>query len=505
MRRIAQTLGSLVTLDRVFALAVACLVFHLGTKTPIADPDLGWHLRVGESVWRDGWPPLVDEFSHTIAGKPWIAYSWLFELVFWWLGAALGFHAVIVASAALVAATFVVVYRLCRAAGGAPIAAYAATTLALIATAPYVSQRPGNVSFLLVAVVLATLLRYRRGEPARLWPLVPLMALWANVHLFFVYALAWLWLAALWAWGETALRLASRPPRGWRPLGLIALLCTAAPVANPYGARLIANVADLASQPASLAVITEHTSPDFHGAAIIALPLLLATLAALAWSRERPDPFALVLVLLHLALALYMQRNLPYLGIVAAPVLARAATRAWPALRITVDARPLPPRHALAHIGLAVLFVALALSAAPTHAALERNLRADAFPVDAVSFLREQPPLGRMMNGYNWGGYLIQTLYPRYRVSIDSRSGAYGEAFTLEYLEAHFARPGWEAYLERMRPDFVLWERDAALALALARSPGWVEVYRDRIAVIFVRGDHPLRAALEQARPRTEA
>ena len=92
-------------------------------------------------------------------------------------------------------------------------------------------------------------------------------------------------------------------------------------------------------------------------------------------------------------------------------------------------------------------------------------------------------------------------------VSIDSRSGAYGEAYTLDYLNAHFARDGWQTYLARLAPDFVLWERGGALATALAASPDWARVYADDVAVIFVRADHPLRAMLEHATAagRTEA
>src|ERR1039457_1075796 len=54
------------------------------------DPDVWWHLRTGEWILQYGAVPHTDPFSMFGAGKPWVAYSWLFELLifqlFRWLG-----------------------------------------------------------------------------------------------------------------------------------------------------------------------------------------------------------------------------------------------------------------------------------------------------------------------------------------------------------------------------------------------------------------------------------
>ena len=41
------------------------------------DPDLGWHLKVGEEILESGSVPHYDHFSHTMPGHEWIAHSWL--------------------------------------------------------------------------------------------------------------------------------------------------------------------------------------------------------------------------------------------------------------------------------------------------------------------------------------------------------------------------------------------------------------------------------------------
>jgi hypothetical protein len=350
-------------------------------------------------------------------------------------------------------------------------------------------------SFLLAAVWARALVRWGRGLPVSLWPLVPLMVLWANVHVFFVVGIAWLWAAT--AWSALEERAGRRPVgRGWRPLAAASVAVTVAPLANPWGWQLIAHVVEISRHPVAIAAIVEFSSPDFHGPGAFALPFLLALVAGSALARERPDGFLLTLALGHLAAGLYVQRNLPLLAVVGAPIVARAFSVAFDA---RAAALPLPRRHAVAHLGLAVAFVVLAASALPTQAALEPNLAPREFPVAAARFLRGQPPLGRMLNGFNWGGYLIHALWPDYQVSMDGRTTVYGEAETLAYLDLHFARPGWRGQLARWRPDFVVWEREGALAVALGDDPGWAAVYRDDVAVVLVRADHPHRAALEAA------
>ena len=486
-----------VTPDRVFTIAVAAMVLHLVARTPIADPDLGWQLRVGEWIWQHGGLPATDPFGYPNAGRPWVVYSWLGELVFWLLASHMGVHALVLACATLVAATFVVVLRASREAGAAPTAAYAATIVAAVATAPYTSERPGMASFLLAAVYARALLRWRRGASGAPWMLVPLMALWVNVHVFFVFGIAWLWAVVIWTAAESAIVRHAAPDRRWRGLLAVAVAASVVTLLNPYGWRLLAHVVEISHHPVAIPVIVEFSSPDFHAAGLFVLPLLLALITALATGTERPDAFLTVLVAGHLALALITQRYVPLLAIVAAPLVGRSLTTA---LRLDPDgAARLSGRHAVAHAAIAAGFVLLAATAAPTAAALEPNLRSGEFPVDAVRFLRRQPNLGRLVNSFNWGGYLIYALYPDYQVSMDGRTTVYGEDETRSYMDMHFVRDGWRPYLAHWHPDVVLWERHGALAVALGDSPDWVRVYADDTAVVFLRADHPLRAEIEAA------
>ena len=57
---------------------------------PVLDPDIWWHLRTGQWIVEHGAVLTTDPFSSYGMGKPWIAYSWLFEILIYSLYQAFG-------------------------------------------------------------------------------------------------------------------------------------------------------------------------------------------------------------------------------------------------------------------------------------------------------------------------------------------------------------------------------------------------------------------------------
>ncbi len=52
---------------------------------PIFNPDLGWHLAVGRFIASSRTVPRADFLSWSMAGKPWIDFEWLTQLLFFGL------------------------------------------------------------------------------------------------------------------------------------------------------------------------------------------------------------------------------------------------------------------------------------------------------------------------------------------------------------------------------------------------------------------------------------
>src|SRR5258708_1826423 len=59
--------------------AIPIVVTARPVAVPILDPDIWWHLRVGEWVVQHRALPTNDPFTQE--ARPWVAYSWLYEVV----------------------------------------------------------------------------------------------------------------------------------------------------------------------------------------------------------------------------------------------------------------------------------------------------------------------------------------------------------------------------------------------------------------------------------------
>jgi hypothetical protein len=121
----------------------------------------------------------------------------------------------------------------------------------------------------------------------------------------------------------------------------------------------------------------------------------------------------------------------------------------------------------------------------------EKTVRAaqeEYFPVEAVRFLDESPPPGRMFNSYNWGGYLMFAA-PDVPVYVDGRTDLYDDTFLRAYLDIVLIREGWETALDEQEIGFVAIEANSVLAVMLRTMPGeWEEhLFDDERSAIFVR------------------
>jgi hypothetical protein len=229
------------------------------------DPDVWWHLRVGEWILQNGAVPHTDPFSMFGAGKPWVAYSWLFELLIYQLFRWLGLAGLVVYTTGMVVCIAVVLHRLIRRLQSDFSLGVLLTAVASYSLIPLYTPRPWQFTILLFALELDLLLQARKNGRMRLLLWLPLLfALWANVHIQFINGLVVLAIAAAESmlaarWNVIQTRL--RP--GW--LCGISLACVLATLVNPYGWRIYQVAYGLATQTGVLDKITELSAMPFRG------------------------------------------------------------------------------------------------------------------------------------------------------------------------------------------------------------------------------------------------
>jgi hypothetical protein len=487
------------TTRRLFQLVLLAALFALAARN-ITDGDFWWHLSTGQYILATHSIPHADIFSYTRAGQAWVTHEWLSQVLIAALYQVGGFGALIVAFAGIIAAAFFIAFR--RSAGNLLTHQYAdcrgqacilmrqyvsafVTLLGAVSTMVVWDVRPQMISLLLTSLCLWILDRYRRDETTRaVWLLLPLMLLWVNFHGSFPVGLALVALYLLagvieWRWrvfGEPRLS-----PRGLARLALVLGLMLLVIPLNPNGVRLYTYPFETLNDPIMQSQIAEWQSPDFHRLDMQPFAwLILATFAALAYTRRRFSLTQILVLAAALFEGLHSVRLMPLFALVAIPILSEAI--------------PIAPRVANTRARnsgwlnwsiLVVVMLVVALYAGRVAQNQAKTERA-AYPTEAVAFIQREHLTAPMFNLYEWGGYLIWRLYPERRVFIDGRADVYG-ALIQDYLASYRAAPNWRTVLDRYGVGLVLIPPDAPLATVLAEDPNWSRAFQDKQAVIFLR------------------
>ena len=148
------------------------------------DADLWWHLRTGNWILQHHAIPVHDVFSWSTMGKPWVAYSWLFDVLLAQIYRFAGLHGILTFSTLMMLACIAGLVMLLML-YTTLLRAIAIAAVAFVALIPLESPRPWLFTILFFIAELYFLLQAReRSNPRWLLPILPLFVLWANIHIF---------------------------------------------------------------------------------------------------------------------------------------------------------------------------------------------------------------------------------------------------------------------------------------------------------------------------------
>jgi hypothetical protein len=473
----------------------------------MAESDLFFHLKAGQEILARHGLPGRNLYSFTAPDYPDLDTSWLAEV-----GAAVvfgrgGFPAVVIAKTLVLLLAFAGAYRLCRRRGAGEVASALALAAAAFVGRDRFVERPHVFS---LAGAVATLLAIdallkRRNEPAAAartaaWFLAAVVV-WANLHAGVFVAPVLVGAAAL---GAGAI---ARDGAGARRLALLAAGAALAALVTPVGWGLIRYLRLHLVLPA-LHPVDEFRAPTwvsdaalvvYAGAFVAAAAFLLVTGDGPA--RRRQIASTLLVALLPLgALAAHSVRFGADFALVAAPVLAVAATLAGERLTLRLGRRrpevaqllrsPLP---AAATAALLIGFsIAPRLAARSTFGGgLGIGLDTRELPLAAIAFANEHGLRDRMYNDFEIGSYLLFEPvggYPRGRVFVDPRLPAYPPEMHRLLGRSDLSRDDWQAAMDRYGVDSALLAYAGINRRVAWWDPArWALVFSGDDARVFVR------------------
>jgi hypothetical protein len=433
-----------------FSVSLLCYAAALLFTFHEADEDLWGRMAAGKLVMSEGRVPRKDVFAYVPTKPQWVDHEWLSGVVFYQVHRALGGAGLLVLRAALGVGAMALLLHAARGASPWTVAFLSLAALPLLAQGFNSVVRAQAFTFLFFALTLFVLER-GRGRLA----LVPLVALWANLHGGFV-------LGPLLLLGYGFYRLAAAS--------------LAASLLNPYGLEYWRYLGE--ALPMARPEIVEWRSADLSGIGDIHIQAALLLVVVLV--RGLRPRFAHLVLLGGAALATLLHvRFAPLLGMVIVVTLGGSWEALFERRRHVLALGAMVSALGLVAIGGAVSWIRRDLS-------LQLRVPSDRYPIAAVSRLRDES--GNLAVFFNWGEYALYHLYPAVLVSIDGR---YETVYGNDVVRANWAFtrgvPGSERFLDTYRADFALYPRDTGAARWLGAASGWTLLLENGFFVLYRR------------------
>jgi hypothetical protein len=427
--------------------------------------------------------PSTDPFSAYGQDRPWIAYTWLFDVLVFKLHAKFGLLGIEYAKTILALVLGLTLYCLLQKLVGSFGFGALLTALALAACLPLATPRPWLFTILFFTLELALLTEFRnKGRKAAIWVLPPVVALWANLHVQFVYGLALIGMFLAEGLQERFWRHAERYTGRWssaRLYALILVLCAAAACLNPYGLSIYRTVWEYANQAGIYLLIQDLSPPNFRSPTHWVFVALVLGGVLATGQRQTRSVLPYLFLLFGVFAGLRMQRDV-WLGALAGAVILAG----WPSGRRTAarDTEWIPSIWVVLGV-VSVSLVVVPFLWPQKEAELQRQV-GKYFPVDAVRFISSRSEPGPLFNDFGWGGYLIWSL-PSTRVSIDGRTNVHSAPRIVRSYLTWSGNSDWASDPDLQKARLILAPRTQALVSILRLHPRYRVIYEDKLAVVF--------------------
>jgi hypothetical protein len=475
---------------RVLALALLLTIIAAPSLLPrfsVVDNDIWWHLKVGDWIIGHSTFPRTGILSRTAADRPWMAYSWMYEVLLSFFHGRFHLMGVAVYGLLLTLAVTYSIFWMTRRLAGRFWGPSLLATLCCAAFLFKIYPRPAFFSMMFFAITVTLLLEARRtGRLQMLYWLPPLFLVWANAHIQFIYGL---FAVGLFVTVNLVQDWASH--RGlstdffYSPLSpsrtLLVLLgaCVLATCVGPYSYHLYSMIFSYATSKFPYAHIAEFQALHFRTYTDF-VQLLLALFAFFTLVRRRPlDLFLLSLLLVATIVGFRTARDAWFICIPATACLAEAFR----------SPAPEPGETIIEKTSLAVVLAVLIFLYAQLLNVNTQDMRlviASHYPVRAINFLGDHPQPGPLYNTFNWGGFIAWYL-PDYPVAIDGRTDLYGDEIDMRFYKTENGNPSYidDPYLNEAR--LVVLPRETPLANLLNSDSRFTLIYGDSLSMVFVR------------------
>jgi hypothetical protein len=493
------------SISDLFFLALLIWLFMSSTagwQGLLADGDAGWHIRTGEYILDHHAVPRHDLFSWSKPGAAWYAWEWLSDVIDGSLHRWAGLKGVVLLAGLVIAAFATSLIRRMMWRGAHLFVALGVALLAVGSASIHFLARPHVFTLLLLSLSIWMVEADRERASRRIWWLVPITAVWTNLHGGFLALIAVLGLTAVGAAVEVLLTKSPADQvwgrERWNgPLRYLALTatCAAASLLNPYGWQLHKHVFTYLRSDWIRNTIQEFMSPSFRNENMMQFEALLLIGLIVAGALVRRRRIAEALWILFFAHnALQSVRHVPLFVTAVAPLIAAEISAWWTQWTAPMNRKSLAGivnqmsgdfARGFGRMSMWPLAAAVALVLIGRPIAWPTDFPDEIFPVKMVHAHAAELQKAHVITTDQWADYLIY-VNPAQKVFVDGRSDFYGAEIGDPYLHLIEGKPDWEQVLAKYAFTAVLMPVESPVVQLLKTRPEWQVVEQDAKRILLV-------------------
>jgi hypothetical protein len=426
--------------------------------------------------------PSHDTLAIWTQGREWVDQQWLAQVLFYGLYTLGGIKLALAAHVAAVAGAFTLAVVVARRRGASTRSVcWIAVPAYFLLTWGSWNVRAQSLALLLFVSVVALLIRDAHSPSRRVFLVLPLLVLWANIH---GTALTGAVLVAL--WGVTfAVERRRRPLREWLPRAAALIVAPLACVfASPYAASLPGYYETMLFNSGFRDFVIEWrpTAPSIQTAPFFLVAFL--TVWLIGRKKERLLPFEQVLLGVTLLMGLQTIRSVIWFTLVALMLVPTALDGVLKPNNRAMRFQLL--NRALVVASVAGVVAVLGVVAAKPPSWFERNYPTGILA--AFDRVQARNPQMRVYAAETYGNWLLLRRPDlRGRLAFDIRFELLSKKQLRRLVNVRRRVDGWQRVVAPYSLFVLKKELDGQLAAALLRQPGARVEYRGHDAVVISR------------------
>lgn len=495
----------------LFFLTIAWIFLFFLQKTNLAASDLGRHIKNGEIILSSGKVFSNNLYSYTNPDFYAPNHHWLFGVISYLVHSVFGFAGLTILGAVLYTGAVAISWW----------QSYKKTSIfpsviATIAAIPLVAHRsetrPEAFSLFFFALLWfwfgnSSSIKVKNKWVAYGVPLL-IMALWVNIHIFFILAVPLVGAAVL-------QEIIKKKIKNSYSLILLSLGMLVATLLNPYGLTLLlypfqifSNYGYRVAENQPLWFFLRNFTERYHWYLLTFIIVSLASLLFLWKAHKKYSWYSTILFVFFAGFTARLIRMENVLAIVSIPIIAEAIATVWRKWHVQIKDIAQKPAGLMAASAAGFLAIAIFFGSGlfmPFNTGFGLGL----YPKyqQSIEFVQKLPITGPIFNNFDSGSFLIYALYPTQKVFIDNRAEAYPDDFLKNtYVAAQEKEDVWRALEGQYHFQAIIFYRlentnwGQEFMVKRFQDPSWVPIYVDNYLIIFLKDTDQNKQLIEQYR-----